>query len=312
MSRDGEGAHGAGDSMKASDRGEAPGWNIDEPAGTDMAGSAENTPLDDIVSTDGNSAPVTRSGGIALPLFGKPSKSAASERSAVGMGRREALKIMGLAAAAGASGVGVAGCAPDDLGPDGTGADLTAGQPTAGATNPNARGWPWDPDLVAPTRPWDLLLTEDERAGLAVLADVIIPADNVSPAASQVGAVDYIDEWVSAPYDGMKRDLVLVRGGLVWLDQESENRFGASTRFRALTTEQKHAICDDICYRPDVAPENMVGYRFFSKVRDLTATAFYTSDEGMQDIGYIGNIPLPEWGPPPPEVLAHLGLETGE
>ena len=269
-------------------------------------------------SPDGTSAPVTRSGGIALPMFassdsdgGTPAKG---ERSAVGMGRREALKIMGLAAAAGASGVGVAGCGPDEPGAAGAGAaaDMTAGQRTAGATNPLARGWPWDPDLVAPTRPWDLLLTEDERAGLAVLADVIIPADDVSPAASQVGAVDYIDEWVSAPYDGMKRDLVLVRGGLVWLDQESENRFGAGMRFRDLTAEQKHAICDDICYRPDVAPENMVGYRFFSKVRDLTATAFYTSDEGMQDIGYIGNTPMPEWGPPPPEVLAHLGLETGE
>ena len=52
--------------------------------------------------------------------------------------------------------------------------------------------------------------------------------------------------------------------------------------------------------------------RFFAKVRDLTATAFYTTPEGMADIGYVGNLPSTEWGLPPAEVLRHLGLEVGE
>lgn len=43
-------------------------------------------------------------------------------------------------------------------------------------------------------------------------------------------------------------------------------------------------------------------------MRNLTATAFYTTDEGMKDIGYIGNMALPKWDPPPPAVLEHLGL----
>ena len=83
-------------------------------------------------------------------MFSKASKPTSSERSAVGMGRREALKIMGLAAAAGASGVGVAGCAPDDPTATGAGSTAAATPRSAGATNPLARGWPWDPDLVAP------------------------------------------------------------------------------------------------------------------------------------------------------------------
>ena len=49
--------------------------------------------------------------------------------------------------------------------------------------------------------------------------------------------------------------------------------------------------------------------RIFAKIRDLTATAFYTTPEGMQDVGYVGNIAAATWGPPPPEVLRHLGLE---
>ena len=258
----------------------------------------------------------TRSGGIELPMI-----RSEPVRTATGMGRREALKIMGLAAAAGAAGMGAAGCEPGDPRPGATGAggatispdlDSRASASFEGATtggNTLARGWPWDPDLVHPSRPWDLVLTQDEREGLVAIVDVIIPADDVSPAASEVGVIDYIDEWVSAPMENMERDLVLVRGGLAWLDREATNRFGAGLRFRDLSMDQKHAICDDICYRPNTAPEHLYGSRFFDKVRDLTATGFYTTQEGMDDIGYVGNRPLPEWTLPPAEVLAHLGLE---
>jgi len=48
--------------------------------------------------------------------------------------------------------------------------------------------------------------------------------------------------------------------------------------------------------------------RFFDLVRDLTATAFYTTPEGMKDIGYIGNVALPRFDPPPKEILEKLGL----
>jgi hypothetical protein len=29
----------------------------------------------------------------------------------------------------------------------------------------------------------------------------------------------------------------------------------------------------------------------------------------MDDLQYVGNIPLARWDPPPPEVLRHIGLE---
>jgi hypothetical protein len=43
-------------------------------------------------------------------------------------------------------------------------------------------------------------------------------------------------------------------------------------------------------------------------VRDLTAVGFYTTDAGMKDLQYIGNMALPKFTGPPPEVLKHLGL----
>ncbi len=208
--------------------------------------------------------------------------------------RRTALKVIAAAAAAPTV---LSACEPGET-------DTSA--PSPGTMNPLAVGTPSDPDLLAPVVPWEKSLTSDELDTLAVLCDLIIPADDRSPAASELGAHEFIDEWVSAPYDGMKKDKVLVRGGIVWLDGESNRRFGA--RFRDLTTAQMTEICDDICYGPDAGPEFQAASRFFDKIRDLTATAFYTTKEGMEDVGYVGNVPLSQWDPPPPEALRHVGL----
>ena len=55
-----------------------------------------------------------------------------------------------------------------------------------------------DPDLVTPELLWDKLLSPEELATAAALCDVILPADERSPAPSTVGVPDFIDEWVSA------------------------------------------------------------------------------------------------------------------
>ena len=211
------------------------------------------------------------------------------------MDRRMALKVMAVAAAT----PGLASC--------GTGAEDGA---DGSAPIPNAlpAGTPWDPDLLSPVIPWERILTQNELDTLASLCDVIIPADERSPSASELGTHHYIDEWVSAPYERMGRDRVLIREGLLWLDGEAGRRFGQATRFRDLSPERKDEICSDIAHVPDAAPEFVSGARFFARVRDLTSGAFWTTEEGMQDLQYIGNVPLERWDPPPPEVLEYLGL----
>lgn len=221
------------------------------------------------------------------------------------MNRREALKLLAVGTAAAAA-------VPATPKPAAARAlpvlDTPGQQAQARAAGP--RGTPTDPDLLRPKIWWDLVLTTDELATLAVLCDIIIPADDRSPAASTVGAHDYINEHVSAPYDGQRRDLITVRGGLVWLDTESNKRFGR--RFREATAAQQIAICEDIHYPADAAPEFRAGARFFSLVRNLTGTAFYTTPEGMRDIGFMGNTPSLTWDGPPPEVLRHIGLAGAE
>lgn len=221
---------------------------------------------------------------------------------ALPMDRRHALKVMAIAAA----GPTLAACAGGE-----PPTDMTVPAPTS---NPKAAGTAWDPDLIAPSVPWERTLTEEELSALAALCDVILPADDRSPAASEVGAHDFIDEWVSAPYHGNERDLVLIRGGLIWLDREAEDRFGTAEpdvalRFRDLTPEQQRVICDDICFEENAAPRHQAAARFFDRVRYLTSSAFWTTTEGMSDLRYVGNVPLQRWDPPPPEVLRHVGLE---
>ena len=144
------------------------------------------------------------------------------------------------------------------------------------------RGTPTDPDLLHPKAPWPRKLSAHELATLAVLCDTIIPADAKSPAASTVGVPAYINEYVSAPYDGQLRDLVRVRGGLAWLNTEGTERFGRP--FTRLSADQRTRICDDICFLPKAKPEFQAAARFFDLVRDLTATGFYTTDAGMRDL----------------------------
>lgn len=254
------------------------------------ARSGERTP--DGAGSDGTGASARE-----LPVLG-------SDRGR-DLDRRTAIKLMAAAAAAGPA-VGAGACGP--AGDQATGDALLPGQPPADANDSLVRGTPTDPDLLDPEIWWERLLTPDELEGLASLCDVILPADERSPAASALDCHGFIDEWVSAPYEGNQRDLVLVRGGLVWLDRESARRFGEGLRFRDLTAEQQRQICDNICYEPDAAPGLRFAARFFDRVRDLTSSAFWTTREGMADLEYVGNVPLDEWGPPPPEVLRHLGL----
>lgn len=166
---------------------------------------------------------------------------------------------------------------------------------------------PTDPDMLKPVIPWSMTLTQAELDDLAVLADIIIPADAQSPSAASLGAQHFINEWVSAPYPQQKADLVLVRGGLVWLNGEAKKRFGKA--FAKLSAAEQRQICDDICFEPKAAANLKHGARFFAKVRDLTATAFYTTEPGMADIGYIGNKPMASFDGPSDEVLRKLKLK---
>ena len=171
------------------------------------------------------------------------------------------------------------------------------------------KGYGTDPDLVKqwqPGGPWPLTLTAAGRQTTQALCDLIIPADEHSPAASAVGVVDFIDEWISAPYPQQRADREIVVPGLRWMDDESRARFGLG--FAAISDAQRAQIADDICSASKAKPAFADAARFFAKFRDLTAGGFYTTPVGMKDIGYTGNVPLEKFEGPPLAALKKAGL----
>lgn len=173
------------------------------------------------------------------------------------------------------------------------------------------KGYGTDPDLTKVFKLgefWPLTLTAAQRNTARVLCDLIIPADTSSPSASAVGVVDFIDEWISAPYKAQRKDRTQVLEGLAWLDTEAAARFGSGSTFAALTEAQQTAICDDICLVEKAKPELVKAARFFARYRDLTAGGFYTTPQGREDLKYVGNVPMTHFDGPPLEVLKKVGL----
>jgi len=172
------------------------------------------------------------------------------------------------------------------------------------------RGYGTDPKLVADYRPgelWPLTLSASQRRLTSTLADLILPADEHSPSASAVGVVDFIDEWVSAPYEDHQRDQTIIVDGLGWMIGESIRQSGKV--FSDLDTTQQHALCDAICDEARARSELHSAARFFALFRDLASAGFYSSPVGRKDLNFIGNVPLARFDGPPAALLKTLGLQ---
>jgi len=178
----------------------------------------------------------------------------------------------------------------------------------AAAATPAAQGYGKDPDLMQVYKSgelWPLTLTKEQRATASALCDLIIPADDASPAASSVGVVDFIDEWISAPYPEHGVDRTMIVSGLSWIDGEAQRRFKAS--FAKLSATQMAAIADELTAEP-AKPDLATAAAFFKRYRALTAGGFYTTPVGVRDLKYVGNVAMATFEGPPKEVLERLGL----
>jgi hypothetical protein len=184
--------------------------------------------------------------------------------------------------------------------------DRPAAAPQGAAT---AAGYGTDPLLTAAHRSgdlWPLTMTPAERRAAAALSDLIIPADEFSEGAAAVGVVDFLDEWISAPYPRQQSDRATLIAGLGWIDQESHGRFQGP--FAELVVAQQRAICDDICWLPKAQPRFAEAAKFFARFRDLSAGGFYTTAVGRLDLQYQGNTPLASFDGPPLAVKQRVGV----
>ena len=183
--------------------------------------------------------------------------------------------------------------------------------------------------------------TPHEWQTVRVLVDLIIPRDERSGSATDAGVPEFMDFMMM---DQATRQ-VAMRGGLAWLDLECQKRF--DKRFLECDGKQQTAVLDDIAWpvpsepgnarvespvsgeqrnarverpvpselratRVEGRPELRHGIAFFNSFRDLTATGFWTSRMGIDDLQYMGNRSVARWSGCPEEALKKLGVSYSD
>jgi Gluconate 2-dehydrogenase subunit 3 len=176
--------------------------------------------------------------------------------------------------------------------PTGLGA-ATLAAPLATPSNPANAAVGYQPKVLNP----------HEWKTVHLLSDWIIPADDRSGSASEAGVPEFIDDWLD-----FKRGELLdsIRGGLTWLDLECNRAFRKD--FADCTAAEQKQLLDRIAYPESAAPADASAAAFFSRLRDLVVSGFFTSEMGLKDLPYLGNEPQAAWQGCPAPVLAKLGL----
>jgi len=147
--------------------------------------------------------------------------------------------------------------------------------------------------------------TAHEMATITLLADIIIPQDEISGSASDAKVPEFIEFIVK----DMPDHQVPMRGGLKWLDIQCNKRFEKA--FKDCSLSQQIEIVNEIAYPVKAKPEMKQGVAFFNRMRNLTASGFYTSEIGVADMGFKGNAPN-QWNGVPDEVLKQYNLAYSE
>ena len=214
------------------------------------------------------------------------------------MDRRKSLKL--IATGAVAAPAVIAGCTTEDKKQPAQTADAKFN------LDRNPDEVKYEKELLAKEK----FFSEHEMATITILADIIIPKDEVSGSASDAKVPEFIEFIVK----DMPQHQVPMRGGLRWLDMQCLKRF--EKPFKDCSETQQLELVDDIAYpeinyqdergnkvkKGHVKPDMQPGVSFFSLMRNLTATGFYTSAIGVKDIGYAGNVPT-QWNGVPDDVL---------
>ena len=205
------------------------------------------------------------------------------------MDRRETLKSLFVGSIAG--GIALTGCTPEELAEQQVVSDAGKGYGRTPAEKAI------DEKLKS-----DIFLTEHEIETVAILCDIILPAKESAGSAGDAGVPDFIDFIVK----DLPQHQLPIRGGLMWLDHRSNKQF--DLEFKKCSNDQQISIIEDIAYPETADPSLIQGVKFFTLMRNLTLTGYYTTKMGFEDLGYVGNTPN-VWDGVPEDVLKKHNME---
>ena len=156
--------------------------------------------------------------------------------------------------------------------------------------------------------------TDHEYQTVRLLADLILPRDERSGSASEAGVPEFIDFimsdqklYSSTPITARQ---TAMRGGLAWLDRYCDRLF--ERRFIECTESQREEVLDSLAWPAKASPELQHGVAFFTSFRDLTASGYWSSRMGVEDLQYMGNVFVAKWKGCPEEALQKLGVQYDE
>jgi gluconate 2-dehydrogenase subunit 3-like protein len=144
--------------------------------------------------------------------------------------------------------------------------------------------------------------TAHEYATVGVLVDLLIPRDERSGSATEAGVPEFMDFMMR---DQPQRQTAM-RGGLALLDRMSVSRCGRT--IVGATDAERRALLDEIAYTGNEDPGSIHGVAFFNSFRDLTASGFWSSRMGVEDLQYQGNVFVAEWHGCPDAAVEKLGI----
>lgn len=147
-----------------------------------------------------------------------------------------------------------------------------------------------------------VFFTKAEWPVVRTLSDLVIPKDARSGSATEAGVPEFMDFIMNENKGSQK----WIRDGLVWLNTECGKRFNRD--WTKCTAAQQRELLNDIAFPKKAKAQYKAGVEFFTRFRDLTSSGFWTSRMGIKDIGYMGNITVPEWTGCPEPQLTKLGV----
>ena len=147
--------------------------------------------------------------------------------------------------------------------------------------------------------------TSEEIATITILGDIIIPRDEISGSASDAKVPEFIEYIVK----DMPEHQTPMRGGLRWLDMQCLGGYGVP--FKSCNRQQQMEMVDRIAWPKKAKPDMTQGVAFFNLLRNLVSTGFYTSEMGVKDVGYFGNVPN-QWNGVPDDVLKQYNIAYTE
>lgn len=142
--------------------------------------------------------------------------------------------------------------------------------------------------------------TPAEEKLVTCLANLILPP-NEQGTIEEAGVVPFIG-FMMVDYPDFQLPM---RGGLMALNAKANKNFGLDF-VRAEEAQQK-SILDQMAFPIEGVEEQPQEVQFFSLLRNLVLTGYFTSEVGIKELDYRGNMPN-IWDGVPQDVLDEMGL----